>query len=103
MGRRSDTAYTEGVRYVAEAGGATSVACARHLLLAVDPDRQRFAVGGIPTVDAYSGKGPDCRLVCQADSKANRLVEQQIEFTDFPLDSITIYLIGGVMLLSSEY
>jgi len=31
------------------------------------------------------------------------IISQEIPFTDFPLDEIKLYLIGGVILLPSEY
>jgi hypothetical protein len=31
------------------------------------------------------------------------LVRQEIPFTDFPLEEITLYLANGTLLLTSEY
>ena len=42
-------------------------------------------------------------VTMKTDSGKPVMVEQQIEYTDFPLDTITLYLIDGVILLTSEY
>jgi hypothetical protein len=43
-----------------------------------------------------------CRVQCE-DGNGNVITRQDIEYTDFPLDEITLYLIDGVLLLTSEY
>jgi hypothetical protein len=43
-----------------------------------------------------------CRVTCD-DGNGNILTYQDIEYTDFPLDEFTLYLIGDVILLPSEY
>ena len=42
-----------------------------------------------------------CTIVC-TDGNSNHLISQYIPFTDFPFD-ITIWLVGGICLLPSEY
>lgn len=42
-------------------------------------------------------------LTCKEDSGVKPIVTQRIEFSDFPLDSIKIWVIGGIALLPSEY
>jgi hypothetical protein len=37
------------------------------------------------------------------DGNGRELFRQKIEFTDFSLDEITLYLAGGTLLLPSEY
>jgi hypothetical protein len=37
------------------------------------------------------------------DGNDNWLVTQEIEYTDFPLDEIKLYLVDGILLLPSEY
>ena len=39
----------------------------------------------------------------QEDSDQPVLVRQEIEYSDFPLDKIELWLIDGVLLLKSEY
>jgi len=41
-------------------------------------------------------------LVCE-DGNSNAVYKKEIEFTDFPLDTIALYLTNDVMLLPSEY
>lgn len=40
-------------------------------------------------------------LTCERDDEP--VITQQIPFTDFPLEEITLYLCDGVLLLPSEY
>lgn len=52
--------------------------------------------------------GPRCAvLTCQADSNQPALVKQEIEFTDFPLETVHIYVEGTgarkTILLPSEH
>ncbi len=91
--------YTEGARHVAEAGGAywllDEIACAQldlptvaaeefqHWCLTVNADRTA-------TLTCENG---DCDVV----------YSKPIEFTDFPLDEISLYFTNGVILLPSEY
>jgi len=42
-------------------------------------------------------------LKCLEDTGKNPLMTQIIEFSDFPLDSIRIWMIDGICLLPSEY
>jgi hypothetical protein len=48
-------------------------------------------------------KGDDALLICE-DGNDRELARQEIEYTDFPLpEGITLYLDGGVLMLTSEY
>jgi hypothetical protein len=48
-------------------------------------------------------KGDDALLICE-DGNNKELARQNIEYTDFPLpEGITLYLDGGVLMLTSEY
>jgi hypothetical protein len=42
-------------------------------------------------------------LICRQDSDKRPIITQFIEFSDFPLDSIKIWVIDNVALLPSEY
>lgn len=42
-------------------------------------------------------------LTCQEDSGKKSVISQRIEFSDFPIESIKIWVIQGVALLPSEY
>ena len=41
-------------------------------------------------------------LTCREDSNLKPLISQVIEFSDFPLDYIKLYVIQGIVLLPSE-
>jgi|ERR1035437_215799 hypothetical protein len=41
-------------------------------------------------------------LICREDSNLKPLISQVIEFSDFPLDYIKLYVIQGIALLPSE-
>jgi len=43
------------------------------------------------------------QLTCREDTEKKPLISQSIEFSDFPLDYIKIWLIDKVALLPSEY
>lgn len=42
-------------------------------------------------------------LVCKEDSETPPAFQQEIEFSDFPLDEIKLWLSDGILLLPSEY
>jgi hypothetical protein len=47
--------------------------------------------------------GNSAVITMKEDSDKPDLVTQEIEFTDLPLDELTLYVIHGVLLLPSEY
>ena len=42
-------------------------------------------------------------LTMKEDTDCPIIVKQEIEYTDFPLDNMTLWLIDGVLILPSEY
>jgi len=42
-------------------------------------------------------------LTCKEDTHMKPLISQAIEFSDFPIDYIKIWVIGSIALLPSEY
>lgn len=42
-------------------------------------------------------------LTMREDTGQPCLIRQEYEYTDFPLDEISFYLMGGVLMLPSEY
>jgi hypothetical protein len=91
--------YTDGVQYVAEHGGAywlidEIVFGSRKLV----KDGEEFQCWRL-TVDLEKKEG---KLVC-TDGDYRILSTKDIEFTDFPLPEISIWLVNEVMLLPSEY
>lgn len=91
-------AYTDGVRYVAEAGEAywliDKVACAQLEKRHAEQRFQRWSM----TVHADR----TATLVC-TDGNDNTISEEHISFTDFPLETITFYVTDHTILLPSEY
>ena len=94
--------YTEGVRYVAKNGGAWWLLDAIHswqsTALKKSAKLQEFQLWTLKI-----GKERSARLACQEDFNKPRLITQEIEYTDFPLTSLKIYVIDGLMMLPSEY
>ncbi len=90
--------YTDGVRYLAQKGKAywlidTIVAWQTKDSLR----RESFQSWALTVKD-------DCTAILEAtDGNDKQLVRQTIEFTDFPLPEITLYLIDNILLLPSEY
>ena len=94
--------YTDGVLYLAERGGA-------HWLLdaiaswQLDPRvRDDRMLQQIQFWKLTVNPDRSAVLICERDSD-DVAVTQEIPFTDFPLESVTIYCQGGVLLLPSEY
>jgi len=95
-----DVLFTDGVKHVADAGGAywliDEIALAQryekrvaaeefqHWKLAVDLDKHK----GVLTCD---------------DGNGNIVFSKRIPFTDFPLSEITLYYVNNTILLPSEY
>ena len=48
-------------------------------------------------------KTPMAVATCRADTDAPELLRQEIEHTDFPLPSIRLWLVSGVLMLPNEY
>ena len=42
-------------------------------------------------------------LTCKVDKGQPPIIKQEIPYSDFPLQKITIWVIGGIALLPSEY
>lgn len=90
--------YTDGAKHVAETGGAYWLLDEIALL------QSHFAVKDVEfqvwNLTVYPGNS--ARLTC-SDGDANLQFTKNIEFTDFPLDTIRFYFTGDVILLPSEY
>jgi hypothetical protein len=91
--------YTDGAKYVAEAGGAywllDEIALAQKYEPAVA--REGFQLWKL-TVKADR----TATLVCE-DGNGNAVYTNEFEFTDFPLDEIKFYFTNDTILLPSEY
>lgn len=92
--------YTEGVRYVAlkcEAFWLLDAIASYQPKCKLHPKMKDFQIWELKKTEGnkamLTGSWDDGKLV----------YKQKIEFTDFPLASIKLYLSGGVLLLPSEY
>ena len=86
--------YTDGIKFLHES-------CEAYWLLTAISSYNRkepFQVWQLKVKDDGSAV-----LTMQEDSGQPFKVRQEIEFTDFPLDEISLYLIDGILLLPSEY
>ncbi len=94
-----DVLFTDGAKYVADAGGA-------YWLI----DEIAFAQRGDKAVAAEEFQfwkltvKPDqtATLICD-DGNGHVVYSKRIEFTDFPLEEITLYFTNKTILLPSEY
>jgi hypothetical protein len=94
--------YTDGVHYLAEEGGAhwliDAVASYQlHPTVKADESLQEFQLWHLKRDDQGGAT-----LTVLRDSN-EPVLDQHIDFTDFPLDEIKLYLTDGVLLLTSEY
>jgi hypothetical protein len=92
--------FTDGVKYLAEKAGAFWLIdlVASHQTARLR--REEFQVW-ILAVDR--DRAPMAVATCQADTDTTVLVRQEIEYTDFPLPSIKLWLVDGVLMLPGEY
>lgn len=96
-----DTLCTDGVAYLARAGRCywliDAIASYQH-----DPK-----IKAIPfqlwTFTLHPSKGVAGLITMQEDTDAPILVSQKLEYTDFQLPEIKLYLIDGILLLPGEY
>ena len=90
--------YTDGVQHVAEAGEAywliDRIACAQIERRYAEQPFQRWSM--IVRDDRTAN------LIC-TDGNGTKISEEEISFTDFPLDTITFYVTDRTILLPSEY
>ena len=91
--------YTDGAQYVAEHGGAywllNEISLIQHYDEAVAAEK--FQVWKLTV-------RPDRTAVLTCDDGNGKIVfTKDIEYTDFPLDEITLYFTDNTILLPSEY
>jgi hypothetical protein len=89
--------YTEGVRHVAVAGEAW------WLLDLIVSYRHHPKVRGEGFQVWKLIVTEQAGLVTCDDGNDHQLVSQRIPFTDFPLETVTLWLIDNILLLPSEY
>jgi hypothetical protein len=93
--------YTEGVQHLAEEAGAywliDAIASYQGERVLRAPRLREFQLWELEVKDQ---KGV---LTCREDSDLEPVIRQEIEYTDFPLPEIKLYVEGGVLLLPSEH
>lgn len=91
--------YTEGLAYL------TKAAAAYWLIDAVASYQAEARVRGEPFQlwELTVSDERSAALTMRRDSGEEPLVRQEIQMTDFPLDSIKLYVANGVLMLPSEY
>ncbi len=91
--------YTEGVHYLADKGGAfwliDAIASYQHTARR----NQRLCEFQIWVLTV---KDTEAELVCYDDLPGKALIRQHIEYTDFPLPEIKLYVENGTLMLPSE-
>jgi len=85
--------YTDGIKFLADNAGAYWLIDA----IASYQRKEPFQLWELKVKDSKAV------LTMKEDTNEPILVEQEISYTDFPLKEITLYLIDGVLLLTSEY
>ncbi len=92
--------YTDGVKLLAEKAGAFWLI---DLVASHQTARLRQEEFQIWILAVDRDKTPMAVATCQADTDAPVLVRQEIDYTDFPLPSIELYLLDDVLMLPNEY
>lgn len=94
---------TDGMKYLAEQGECwwlmDVVASYQHQLV---KEKIHFQLWQIKKNEDNS-----CKVTCREDTGEKPVVEQEIEYTDFPLDEYEFYVVvdgnGSVAMLKTEY
>ena len=86
--------YTDGVKFLHES-------CDCYWLLVAISSHKRIEPFQVWELKVESDKS--AVLTMREDSNEPILVEQEIEYTDFPLEEIKLWLIDGILILPSEY
>ena len=93
-----DVLFTDGAKYVADAGGAywllDEIALAQRYKAKVAAEE--FQVWTLKV------KGSAATLTCD-DGNGNAVYQKRIPFSDFPLDEISLYFCNKTILLPTEY
>lgn len=87
--------YTDGIKYLAENGGAY------WLLDAIASWQKEFNSSQIQFWMLIVNVDNSAVLTCERDDEP--VITQQIPFTDFPISEVALWLCDGVLLLPSEY
>jgi len=91
--------YTEGAKYVAEQGRAYWLL--DELVLA-QKSHSAVAAEAFQLWKLQVNADQTALLTCE-DGNGNTVLTKKIAYTNFPLEEITLYVTGNVILLPSEY
>ena len=92
--------YTEGVKYIAEKGGAYWLL---EKIFACQSCVAKLSSEPFTTWTLTKNTvGEGARLVC-TDGNEKELYAENLIFTDFPLQSLTLWLTNNTLLLPAEY
>jgi len=91
--------YTDGVRHVAEHGGAYWLL---DEIAIIQPHNAAIAAEEFQLWKLAVHVDRSATLTCD-DGNGNIVFTKQIEHTDFPLDEITLYFANNMIHLPSEY
>jgi len=94
--------YTDGVQYLCEVGRAywlieAIASYQNHRDVRSNERLQEFQLW------IFKKKNSQGTLTLQEDTNCKPNIEQFIEFTDFPLDEISLYLCNNTIILTTEY
>jgi hypothetical protein len=95
--------YTDGVKLLADRAGAYWLLDA---IVSHQTSKQIRSSKSLQEFQLWELKvnaDQSCVLTCRVDSDMPPVVAQSIEYTDFPLDYIKMYVEDGVILLPSEH
>jgi hypothetical protein len=91
--------YTDGAQHVAEHGGAYWLL---DEIAIIQPYNKRVAAEEFQVWKLTVHPDRSATLTCE-DGNDNIVFTKKIEYTDFPLDEITLYFANNVIHLPSEY
>jgi len=91
--------FTDGAKYVADTGGAYWLL---DEIALIQPYDKRVAAEEFQVWTLKVRSDRTATLACE-DGNGSTVFTKEIEFTDFPLDEITLYFANNVIHLSSEY
>ena len=91
--------FTDGAKYVADTAGAYWLLDAIAL---IQPYDKRVAAEGFQAWTLVVRPDQTATLTCE-DGDGKTVFTKQIDYTDFPLDDITLYFTNNVIYLPSEH
>lgn len=98
LGLNRDMLYTDGAKFVADAGGAhwllDSIAIAQ---MQPRVRAEEFQVWKLTV------RADRTATLCCEDGNGKAFYRQEIPFTDFPLDEVTLWFANNVICLPSEH